>query len=200
MIKTVIFDIGNVLTAFSWQKHFNSFGYPADIVDRLGKATVLSSQWCEYDLGNLSDDEILELFIKNDPEIEKEFRHSLQDVHGILERCDYAIPWIEDLKAKGYRVLFLSNFSEKVQKECARAIDFVPHMDGGIFSFKVHLIKPDPAIYRLILQQYHLQAEECVFIDDTLPNITAAEALGIHGIHFQNFKQATEELKSLGVK
>lgn len=200
MIKTVIFDIGNVLTAFSWQKHFDSFGYAPHIVERLGKATVLSSDWCEYDLGNLSDDEILELFIENDPEIETELRHSLQDAHGILERCDYAIPWIDDLKAKGYRVLFLSNFSEKVLKECAHVMDFVPHMDGGVFSFKVHLIKPDPAIYKLILQEYNLQAEECVFIDDTLPNITAAEALGIHGIHFKNREQAVTELEKLGVK
>lgn len=200
MIKTVIFDIGNVLTAFSWQKHFQSFGYSCDIVERLGNATVLSKEWCEYDLGNLSDEEILELFIKNDPEIEAELRHTLADVHGILEHCDYAIPWIEGLKAAGYRVLFLSNFSEKVLKECAHVMDFVPHMDGGIFSFKVHLIKPDPEIYRLLLQTYHLEADECVFLDDTLPNITAARALGIHGIHFKNPSQAMEELKNLGVE
>lgn len=200
MIKTVIFDIGNVLTAFSWQKHFDSFGYTADIVDRLGKATVLSAQWCEYDLGNLSDEEILELFIKNDPEIETELRHSLQDVRGILERCDYAIPWIKELKEKGYQVLFLSNFSEKVLRECSHVMDFLPHTDGGVFSFKVHLIKPDAAIYEEILKQYNLIPEECVFIDDTFPNITAAENLGIHGIHFKNREQAVAELEALGVK
>ena len=200
MIKTVIFDIGNVLTSFSWQKHFYSFGYPADIAERLGKATVLSPQWCEYDLGNLSDDEILELFIKNDPEIEVQLRHSLKDVHGILERCDYAIPWIKELKEKGYQVLFLSNFSSKVLRECAHVMDFLPYMDGGVFSFKVHMIKPDACIYEEILKQYHLIAGECVFIDDTLPNITAAKNLGIHGIHFKNREQAITELEALGVK
>lgn len=199
MIKTVIFDIGNVLTEFSWRQHFASFGYPDEIVERLGKATVLSPQWNEYDLGNLSEEEILQLFIKNDPALEKELTESLADAGGILKRCDYAIPWIEELKAKGYQTLFLSNFSEKALKDCAHAMDFVPHLDGGIFSCKVHLTKPDPAIYKLILTQYSLTAEECVFIDDTLPNIKAAEALGIHGIHFTGLAQAKAALAELGV-
>lgn len=199
MIKTVIFDIGNVLTEFSWQQHFASFGYPAEIVKRLGKATVLSPQWNEYDLGILSEAEILQLFIQNDPAIEKELRESLADAGGILKRCDYAIPWIEELKAKGYRTLFLSNFSEKALKDCAHAMDFVPHLDGGIFSCRVHLTKPDPAIYRLLLTRYNLNAEECVFIDDTLPNVEAAETLGIHGIHFKGLAEAREALAGLGV-
>ena len=199
MIKTVIFDIGNVLTEFSWQHHFASFGYPDEIVERLGKATVLSPQWNEYDLGNLSEEEILQLFIKNDPALEKELTESLADAGGILKRCDYAIPWIEELKAKGYQTLFLSNFSEKALKDCVHAMDFVPHLDGGIFSCKVHLTKPDPAIYKLILTQYNLTAEECVFIDDTLPNIKAAEALGIHGILFTGLAQAKAALAELGV-
>ena len=78
-------------------------------------------------------------------------------------------------------------------------MDFVPHLDGGIFSCKVHLTKPDPAIYKLILAQYNLTAEECVFIDDTLPNIKAAEALGIHGIHFTGLAQAKAALAEIGV-
>ena len=199
MIKTVIFDIGNVLTGFSWQQHFASFGYPEEIVKRLGAATVLSPQWNEYDLGILSEEEILNLFIQNDPAIEKELRESLADAGGILMRCDYAIPWIEELKAKGYQTLFLSNFSEKALRDCAHAMDFVPHLDGGIFSCKVQPTKPDPAIYSLLLNRYHLNPDECVFIDDTLPNITAAEALGIHGIHFQSLAQAKAALAGLGV-
>lgn len=200
MIKTVIFDIGNVLTQFSWQDYYASFGYNDATLEKLGKATVLNYDWSEYDLGNLSDDEILDLFIENDPSVEKELRETLQDMGGVLKRCDYAIPWVEELKGKGYQVLFLSNFSEKALRDCAAALDFVPHMDGGIFSCKVHLIKPDPAIYKLLLQQYRLNPEECVFLDDTLVNITAAASLGIHGIHFKNQTQAREELAALGVK
>lgn len=199
MIKTIIFDIGNVLTEFCWSKYFADYDYSEETLKRLAAATVLSDDWKEYDLGNLSDETVLELFISNDPSIEKELRESLRNVDGILEQCDYTIPWIEELKAKGYLVLYLSNFSEKVLRDCNRIMGFLPHMDGGILSCRVHLVKPDPAIYRLLLETYDLSAEECVFLDDTPKNIEAAEALGIHGIVFENQTQARKELEKLGV-
>lgn len=199
MIKTIIFDIGNVLTKFCWSEYFADFHYSEETLKRLAAATVLSDDWKEYDLGNLSDKEVLDLFIANDPSIEKELRASLRNVDGILEQCDYAIPWIEELKAKGYRVLYLSNFSEKVLRDCDRIMGFLPHMDGGILSCRVHFVKPDPAIYKLLLKQYSLLPEECVFLDDTAENIKAAEALGIHGIVFENQAQAIKELEKLGV-
>lgn len=199
MIKTIIFDIGNVLTEFCWSKYFANFDYSEETLKKLVAATVLSDDWKEYDLGNLSDEKVLDLFIANDPSIEKELRESLRNVDGILEQCDYTIPWIEELKAKGYLVLYLSNFSEKVLRDCNRIMGFLPHMDGGILSCKVHLIKPDPAIYRLLLEKYDLLAEECVFLDDTPKNIEAAETLGIHGIVFENQTQARKELEKLGV-
>lgn len=197
MIKTVIFDIGNVLAGFAWEAFFSSFGYDAQTLERLGKATVLSPDWNEYDLGCLSDEEILHLFIENDPLVEKELRETLADFSGLLTRYDYAIPWIEELRERGYQVLYLSNFSEKALRECSAVLDFVPHTDGGIFSCKERLTKPDPAIYRLLLTRYGLLPEECVFLDDTPRNINAAEALGIHGIIFQSLSQAKSELEAL---
>lgn len=197
MIKTIIFDIGNVLTIFSWKAHFASFGFDALTQERLANATVLSDDWKELDLGILTDEEIIDLFVENDPAIEREIRQTLTDAKGLLTRCDYAVPWIKELKAKGFSVLFLSNFSQKILQECSHAMDFLSYIDGGVFSFKINLIKPDPAIYKHLLAQYHLVPSECVFIDDTLANIEAARALGIHGIHFKNLAQAKEELAVL---
>lgn len=200
MIKTVIFDIGNVLLHFSWREHFASFGYSSEIQEKLANATVLSNDWQETDLGILSYEEIFQLFVENDPSIEKEIRESLTNIGGMLSQYDYAIPWIQDLKSRGYQVLFLSNFSEKALLEGAADMTFLPYMDGGVFSYKVNLVKPDPAIYKLLLEKYRLQPEECVFLDDTLPNVEAANALGIHGIHFQNREQAQKELENMLVR
>lgn len=197
MIKTVILDIGNVLAAFAWQEYYASFGYDDETLERLGKATVLSPDWNQYDLGILSDEEILKLFIENDPYIEKQLRETLTHYGPILQRYEYAIPWIEELHAKGLQVLYLSNFSPKALRECSAVLDFVPYTDGGIFSCDVRLTKPDPAIYQLLLSRYHLKADECVFIDDTLVNVNAAEALGIHGVQFKNLTQAKAELDAI---
>ena len=194
MIKTVIFDIGNVLTRFCWDEYFADFHYDRETLKRLAAATVLSEDWKQYDLGNLSDEEVLSLFIENDPTIEQELRASLLCVKGILKKCDYAFPWIKELKGRGLQVLYLSNFSKKVLNDCMDAMDFLPYTDGGIFSFRVHQAKPDAAIYRTLLQTYSLLADECIFLDDTPENIKAAEALGFHGIVFQDVKQAQDEL------
>lgn len=199
MITTIIFDIGNVLADFTWKEHFESFGYDDEMVQRIAAATVMNRKWNEFDRGVLSDQEIIESFIKNDPEIEEDIRKVLADIKTIVKRNDYAIPWIKDLKGKGYRCLYLSNFSRKAEVECAHALDFIPYLDGGILSYQDQVIKPMPEIYQILIERYDLKPEECVFMDDTLPNLEGAEKFGIHTIHFQNQAQAIEELRKLGV-
>ena len=199
MITTIIFDIGNVLADFSWKEHYESFGYDEEMLERLARATVKNPTWNEYDRGVMNTEEIIQAFVESDPEIEQDIRRVLKDLGAMVKRNDYAIPWIKELKSKGYRVLYLSNFSEKAETDCASALNFIPYMDGGILSYREKVIKPMPEIYQLLIDRYHLIPEECVFLDDTERNLTAAAAFGIHTIHFESQKQAIEELKKLGV-
>ena len=131
-IRNVIFDIGNVLTYFTWHKHIHSFGFSEEVCIRVINATVKSNEWNEFDRGVLSDEEVENLLVANDPGVEKEIRQMMDDLGGLVEKADYAIPWIQELKQKGYQVYFLSNFSYKAGRECAHALDFFPYMDGGI--------------------------------------------------------------------
>lgn len=199
MITTIIFDIGNVLADFSWKEHYESFGYDEEMVERLAKATVKNPVWNEYDRGVMSTEEIVRAFVKSDPEIEEDIIRVLRNLGAMVKRNDYAIPWIQELKGKGYRVLYLSNFSEKAETDCARALDFIPYMDGGILSYQEKVIKPMPEIYQLLIDRYDLKPEECVFMDDTLVNLEGAERFGIHTIHFHDREQAVMELRKLGV-
>ena len=77
MIRTVIFDIGNVLAGFAWHEYYEKLGFDAAMADRLGRATVLSGDWNEYDRGCMSDEAIVSLFVENDPEIEAEIRQAV---------------------------------------------------------------------------------------------------------------------------
>lgn len=199
MITTLIFDIGNVLADFVWEEHYRSFGYDGEMVERIAGATVRTPLWNEYDRGVMSDEELLQGFIENDPEIEKDIRRVLKDVGPMVKRNDYAIPWIQELQGKGYRCLYLSNFSRRAHRECAASLDFIPYMDGGILSYQDKVIKPMPEIYQLLIDRYQLVPEECVFMDDTPRNLDGAQKFGIHTIHFKNQAQAIEELKKLGV-
>ena len=199
MIKNVIFDIGNVLTNYRWHDFMVDKGYTEEQIERLAKATVYNAAWNEFDRGVLEEEEIFQDFIAQDPELEDWIRGVFADCKGLVTKRDFAIPWLEELKSKGYKVYYLSNFSHKAKVECADALDFIPHMDGGLLSYTVKIIKPDPAFYNLLLSTYDLKAEECVFIDDTPKNIAAGEALGIKGIVYKDLEQVKADLKALGV-
>lgn len=199
MITTIIFDIGNVLADFTWREHYEKFGYDDAMIERIADATVRSPIWNENDRGVWSDEQLLQAMIDNDPEIEKDIRRVLDNVATMVVHNDYAIPWIMALKEKGYRTLYLSNFSRKARVECAQALDFLPYLDGGILSYQEKVIKPMPEIYELLIERYQLVPEECVFLDDTLVNLEAAGKFGIHTIQFKNQAQAIEELRALGV-
>lgn len=199
MIRNIIFDIGNVLTDFRWRGFYQDKGFDEAMVERIADATVRTDVWCEFDRGVWTEEQILDAFIQKDPDIEDELRRTFDNIKGMVTIREYAIPWLQELKAKGYHVWYLSNFSRKAEEECADSLAFLPYMDGGILSYQDKLIKPDHAIYELLLSRYGLKAEECVFLDDTLRNVEAAEEVGIHGICFDTKEQAEEELRQLGV-
>lgn len=197
MIKNVIFDIGNVLVDFSWREMYEEKGLVGENFERVAKATVKGPFWCELDRGIMNFHEVVEKFVSLDEEMGDEIRKVLYDTHGIVRGRGYAVPWICQLKKLGLMVYVLSNFSEKILKDCKDAMEFLEYTDGGILSYKEHVIKPDPEIYKRLIERYGLNAKECVFIDDLKENVKAANAQGIQGIVFKNFEQAKEELENL---
>ena len=69
--------------------------------------------------------------------------------------------------------------------------------DVTVFSAEVGLAKPDPAIYKRILQQLEVEASEAVFVDDYLPNVEAAAALGMGAVRFLNTRQAKADVRAI---
>ena len=199
-IDTVVFDIGNVLTDFAWDKFLVFKGYDDKMVERIAKATVYSDDWVEYDKGNLTNEEIIARFVENDPEIRSEIEESFKNIDGIILKREKTIPWIRALKAAGYKVLYLSNFSKQALEGCPDAMAFLDETDGGILSYREHVVKPDPAIYNLLVSRYNLTPSKTVFIDDTPVNIEAARNLGWKGIIYRDYNQVVDELATLGVK
>ena len=197
MIRNIIFDIGNVLSAFRWEGFLADKGFDKEMIDRIGNASVRTDAWYEFDKGVYSDEEVVELFVKNDPEIAAEIHKAFDYVEGMVELYPYTMDWINGFKTDGYKVYYLSNFSYNAETQCPESLSFLPIMDGGILSYTVKMTKPDPKIYELLLSTYDLKAEECIFIDDTLRNVEAAEKLGIHGVRFTSQKETEARVRKL---
>ena len=197
MVKNIILDIGRVLIGFEWKEYIRKL-FDEETGQRVTDAIWKDGRWYELDRGVLDEEEILESFYHEEPALRQEIKETFDRVGECLFRCDYAIPWIEGLKAQGFNVYYLSNYSEHLMRVNPGVLDFLPHMDGGVFSCYVKRIKPDPAIYQCLLEKYGLCAEECLFIDDREENIDAAREMGMQAVRFENYEQAREITDGLG--
>lgn len=197
MLKNIVFDIGNVLVSFDWKDHFKKFIAEEEIYDKVVTATVMDPAWNEIDRGVLSEEEVMDLFVKNDPSVESYIRECLESITGMLNQFPYAKDWIKDLQKKGYKVYCLSNMSYKACRECAEALNFLPMLDGYILSCEVKENKPGKRIYELLFDKYDLTPEECVFIDDLEKNVEAARGLGMKGIVFKSQEDTNKQIASM---
>ena len=197
MIRNVILDIGDVLVHSDFERFFKKQGYNDDMVIRLSKATFLSPAWRELDRGVWSMDEIMEAFVRNDPGIEDALRSVFRNTEGFVRKYPYTESWIRVLKASGLKVYCLSNLSGLIYDGCVNELGFLGMVDGYILSWREKLAKPDPKIYRLLLDRYSLRAEECIYVDDSETNVLAAADLGMTGIVFQDQKQAEHEIQRI---
>jgi len=196
MIRTIIFDIGNVLVDFCWQKMFHGFGLEGEAFEKIADATVRHQAWQDLDQGIITTEEAIEAFAKEAPEYREYIERIYQDMTKMLEQYDYSIPWIEELKERGYRIYILSNWSKPAFDTCQHnVLSFLPLVDGVVFSYEERVIKPDKKIYDIICSRYNINPAEAVFLDDSEKNIISAREFGLNAIHFKNYVQGRAELE-----
>jgi len=127
-------------------------------------------------------------------------------IRAWLPRFDEMIPdaiggtvdILERLHARGVPLYGLTNFSGETFEPTRRRFEFFDRVFRGIVvSGDEKMIKPDPRIYRLLLDRYGVDPHRTVFIDDSAKNVEAANALGIHGIHFKTPEALAQELNAL---
>lgn len=197
MLDTVIFDIGNVLVDFDWEGFIHRmFPGREELITELDAAVWGGGRWDRLDAGD-PPEEVFTNIIAHAPQHAQELRKVFANVGDTLRKRAATPAWITGLKARGYRVLYLSNYSRYVMGLNPDVLDFLPLMDGGVFSCDVHLIKPDRRIYECITEKYALTPGECVFIDDIARNVEAARDFGFRAVQFMTFEQAQKDLNKL---
>ena len=195
-IKTIIFDIGNVLMSFDYRPFIKDLLGDDQVIEKVNNALWYSGLWNEMDRGE-DPDVILTQMIAREPEAAAEIKRTFDNVGGCMHKMEYAIPWLKELKGRGCRVLYLSNYAEHTMEANPDVLDFLPYMDGGVFSCYERITKPEPEIFRLIEDRYGLIPGECVFLDDTERNVEVAGSLGFNTIHFTDYETARKELETI---
>lgn len=199
MIKNIIFDIGSVLVQFRPAAVMENLGITGDRLEIAADATFRSTLWSEFDRGVLSEEQIINAMRTSVPD-ENRKDIDLFFAQGrpyLVEPFSYSASWLKSLKDRGYKVFLLSNYPKSFFELHSKSFPFMPYIDGKIISADVQLIKPDPAIYKLMISSFSLTPEECVFIDDVLVNVQVACLCGINGIRFTSYNDAAQKLEKL---
>jgi len=199
MIKAIIFDFGGVLV--DWNPRY----LYADVFSDTEKMEwflheVCSTAWnLEQDRGRSFADGIAQLE-KQHPAFQKEIRLFWEGWPKMLkEEILETVTLLPQLK-QNYAVYGLTNWSAETFPMLMDRFDFVQLFDDIVVSGDEGLVKPDKSIYELLLKRYNLLAQECIFIDDNIDNVKAAEQLGFSAILYKNSDYLKQDLSSLGVK
>ena len=181
MIKNIIFDLGNVLLSWKPGEFFEKTGYDNETINLIMNSVFKSPEWMSLDNGDLTTPEAIEqIAIKSS--LKKEYISSLFNLRTkIIYPLTGNIKLLPELKKRGFKLYFLSNFPIDFFEEVKKEYEFFRYFNGGIISAEVNHSKPDIKIYKILLDKYNLQPDECFYIDDMEINVRAATSAGIKG-------------------
>ena len=200
MIRTIIFDIGNVLADFNWRAYLDSFALPEQ-EDRIVERTLfLSPLWAEIDRGRLSDEELLAQICKSAPEQEMLIRRVYSGAGMAVSQNAYAPGLLKRLKELGYQIYILSNYGKTFYEERLSNFEFLRYSDGQVISYQEQYIKPEPEIYQILLSRYQICPDEAVFFDDLPKNLETAKTFGINTVQVRGYESIEEGLRNFDIE
>ena len=153
-----------------------------------------------YDAGELSDEVYWSRVCEGRTEVTASRLRRLVtlDVQSWLEP-NAAVLDVSHLAAdSGTPIALLSNAPAPLA-DAIDETDWVQHFAPRFFSSRLRLAKPDERIYRVVLDEWGVPPEECVFVDDRAPNVATAERVGMRGIRYEDPASLEEELRALGL-
>lgn len=199
MIKTMIFDMGNVLINFSYKiaaQHVSQMCRAQP--ERIKEFLFDSGLHYAYETGKFTGLEIYERFKEAFPG-----KFSPEDLKQAACSMFWPKPEMEEiarnLRDQGYHMILLSNICDIHFDFIKAQYQFPAYFDHWVLSYEVGFRKPDPEIYRKALALAEAPAEKCFFIDDMKENVEAACGLGIKGHHFREVPVLKEALNSYGI-
>ena len=199
-IDTVIFDLGGVLIDWNPRHLYRTiFGADHEAMEWF-LANVCTQEWnLRQDAGRSWHEAVADA----------ESRHPNHSAHirAYWERWEETlggaiegtVALLDELRSRPVRLFALTNWSAETFPIGRRRFPFLNWFEGVVVSGEEKLIKPDRAIYDLLLQRYEVVPERAVFIDDSAANVEGARRAGLHAIHFRDPSELRRELTALGL-
>ena len=194
----VVFDIGNVLLRWDRRYLYRKVFDDEESMERF-LATALGMDFVSHT--DVTEDfaAAVAARAKSFPEYAEEIRMFHERwVETLGEPIEENVALLRRLRAAGKPVYALSNFAHETFALAERKYDFLSEFDDRVISGHVGLVKPEAGIYEILFKRAGRRPEELLFIDDSLANVHAAEALGMPAIHFTPGVDLEKELLARG--
>lgn len=194
----IVFDLGGVVVTWAPETIIaRAFSDPT--VQALVRTEIFGHpDWLALDRGTLPWPEAVRRGAERTGLAAGEIAALLQQVPPSLQVIPGTVDLMYRLKAQGHRLYCLSNMHTASIAYLEQAHTFWELITGAVISCRVHLCKPESAIYTHLLRTYGLDGAQTVFIDDTAVNLTAATPFGMHTIHFTTPAHCERALQALG--
>jgi 2-haloacid dehalogenase len=198
-VKTVVFDLGGVLIDWDPRHLYRKLlADEAEVEEFL--ATVCTPEWnLEQDRGRPFAEAVAELSERhpahaaNIAAFHERWAEMLGgDVPGTVEL-------LAELRATGVPLYALTNWSAETFALARERFEFLDWFDGLLVSGEEGIVKPDPAIFRLLLDRFGLDAGATLFVDDSEANVAAADALGFDAVRFRDPDRLRRDLAERGL-
>lgn len=199
MIRTVFFDMGNVLVHFSHERMCRQIGElcgrDADTIRRLLFDTGLQF---DFERGRLSEAEMHER-VQTAVGCELDYGRMVRAVSDIFHLNESIVPVVQAVKAHGLRTVLLSNTCVSHLNWVQSKFTILAGFDHFVTSCGVGAIKPEPAIFEAALAAAHCEPGECFYTDDIAEYVTAARTYGIDAEVYTDTLALVEHLRKRGI-
>jgi len=198
-IDAVVFDIGGVL--LDWDPRYVYrclFDDPADMEEFL--ARVCTSDWHRaHDLGADITRSCEQLALRYPEHRDMIMVWAERGEEMVAGQFDGTVRLLGEVKAAGMPCYALSNMEPDAFLLRRARFAFMDLFDAHVISGFEGVAKPDPAIFRILLDRYGLRADRSVFIDDQARNVAAARELGLVALQFSTPDRLRRDLHALGL-
>ena len=196
----VVFDLGGVLIDWDPRHLYRKLFAGDEAAMEHFLATVCTHEWNRCQDAGRSFSEGAQLLKTEHPD-----KAELIDAYGnrfdemIAGPIAGSVEILAELRDRGTALFALTNWSAETFSAALERFTFLRWFRGILVSGEVELIKPDPRIFALLTEQFAIEPQCAVYIDDVETNIAAARLFGIHAIHFTKPAILREELVALGL-
>ena len=196
-MKNIVFDFGGVLV--DWNPHhlYDKYFGSREKAEWFLNNICLYSWNLQMDGGKPFAEGVAELQAEHPEWSEAIAIYHTRWIEMMNGEIEGMASVIRRLKMAGYGVYGLTNWSAETFPMVRDTYPVFQEFDGIVVSGEEHLLKPDAAIYKCLLERYALQAEESLFVDDNADNVVGARNVGMKAIQFTSAEELERELKDV---